>query len=130
VLPLKLTDIPPRPSLDCLPVESHRVKELVLSRDHLVEVFVRIEIERGLNARMTQDALHSFRVLLRLVHQPVRQPVSKVVQTPTVSRWDDDPAFFAAGRKCLDENEGVEGDGPTEFKRLVQESESTAIDRP
>jgi hypothetical protein len=79
---------------------------------------------------MTQDALHSFRVLLRLVHQPVRQPVSKVVQTPTVSRWDDDPAFFAAGRKCLDENDGVEGDGPTEFKRLVQESESTAIDRP
>ena len=74
-----LPTISPTPSLDGLPLESHRVKELVLSGDHLVEVFVRVQIERGLNTRMTQDALHRLRVLLCLIHQPVRQAVSKVV---------------------------------------------------
>jgi len=71
--------IPPTPSRDGLLFESDRVKEFFLSRDHLVEVFVRIQIERGLNPRITQDALRSLRVLLRLVRQPVRQTVSKVV---------------------------------------------------
>ncbi len=74
-----LPTISPTPSWDGLPVESHCVKELVLSGDHLVEVFVRVQIERGLNTRMTQDALHRLRVLLCLIHQPVRQAVSKVV---------------------------------------------------
>jgi len=34
--------------LDGFPVESHRVKELFLSRDHLIKVFVCVEVERGL----------------------------------------------------------------------------------
>ena len=52
--------------------ESHGVKKLFLCCDHLVEVFVCVEVERGLDARVTQDALHRLRVLLRLVDQPVR----------------------------------------------------------
>ena len=53
----------PHPSLDTPVFESHGVKEFFLSRDHLGEVFVRVQIKRGLNPRMTQDALHSLRVL-------------------------------------------------------------------
>jgi len=34
--------------MDGFPVESHRVKELFLSRDHLIKVFVCVEVERGL----------------------------------------------------------------------------------
>jgi len=45
----------PQASLDAPSFESHSVKELLLSRDHLVEVLVRIQVERGLNPRMPQD---------------------------------------------------------------------------
>ena len=40
------------PSLDAPRFESHGVNEFFLSRDHLVEVFVRVQVERGLNPRM------------------------------------------------------------------------------
>src|SRR5262252_8886128 len=39
--------------------ESHGVEEFFLSSDHLVEVFVRVKVERGLDTRMIQDTLHS-----------------------------------------------------------------------
>jgi hypothetical protein len=51
-----------------------------LSRDHFVEVFVCVQTERGLDARMAQDALHGLRVLFRLVHKPIREAVSKVME--------------------------------------------------
>jgi hypothetical protein len=38
--------------LDGFLLEFHRVNELVFSGDHLVGVFVRVQIERGLNPRM------------------------------------------------------------------------------
>jgi hypothetical protein len=51
--------------------ESHRVNEFVLSRDHFVEVFVRVQIERGLNPRVTRDSLHGLCVLLYFIRQRV-----------------------------------------------------------
>ena len=39
--------------LNVLRLESHGVQKLFLSRDHLVEVLVCIEVERGLNPRVT-----------------------------------------------------------------------------
>src|SRR5260370_41552229 len=71
-----LPTILPTPSLDGLPVESDRVYELFLSRDHFVEVFIRIQIERGLNPRVPQDSLHRLRVLFSLVDKPIRQAVA------------------------------------------------------
>jgi hypothetical protein len=81
----------PQPSLDAYRLKSRSFKVLLLSRDHLVEVFVGVEVERGLDARMTQDALHGLRVFLCLVHKPIRVGITI-------------PAFFAAGRKWTRQN--------------------------
>ena len=74
----------PQSSLDTPGFESHGVQEFLLSRDHLVEVLIRVKVKRGLNPSVTQNALHGLRILLRLVHQPVRQAVPQVVETPAM----------------------------------------------
>ena len=50
--------------------ESHGIEKLFLSRNHLVEVFICIQIECRLNPQMPQNSLHRLWVLLRLVHKP------------------------------------------------------------
>jgi len=67
------------PSLDAPGFESNGVKELFLSRSHLIEAFVRVQVECRLNPGMPQDSLNRLRVFLRLVHQPVREAVTEVV---------------------------------------------------
>ncbi|HEX4921537.1 MAG TPA: hypothetical protein VFV92_12455, partial [Candidatus Bathyarchaeia archaeon] len=59
--------------------ESNGIEKFFLSRDNFAEVVVRLKVEGRLNPRMTQDALHGLRILLRLVHQPIREAVSEVV---------------------------------------------------
>ena len=56
-------------------------QELALRGPCFVAVFLRVEIERRLNSRMTQDALHCLRLDLRLVHQPVAERVTQVVKS-------------------------------------------------
>jgi hypothetical protein len=51
----------------------HLRQEGSLRRLHLVPIRLCIEIERRLNPSMTQNPLHRFRVLLPLVHQPIRE---------------------------------------------------------
>ena len=75
-----------------------------MSRNHLFEVFVRVEVERGLNPRMTQDALHRLRVLFCRVHKPIQEAVSKVMETPAMASGITIPAFFATGRKGTRQN--------------------------
>jgi hypothetical protein len=54
----------PREHAECL-------QELSLRGTSLIAVFLCVEIERRLDARMTQDALHGFGFHLCLVDQPV-----------------------------------------------------------
>jgi len=84
----------PQPSLDAPRFKSYGVQELLLSRDHLIEVFVSVKVKGGLNPRVTQDSLYGLRVFLRLVDQPIRQAVPKVVQTPAMSVWDHDTGLL------------------------------------
>ena len=80
--------------------ESHGIEKLFLSRNHLVEVFVCVEVERALNPRMTHDAMpctvfgfsfalftNQFDKLCRRLCKPQRCPSGMTT-----------PAFFAAGR--------------------------------
>jgi hypothetical protein len=81
-----MTSCRPTPSLDRLPFESDRVYELFLGRDHFVEVFIRIPIERGLNPRVPEDSLHRLRVLFSLVGKPIRQAGGVGYADPTDAR--------------------------------------------
>jgi hypothetical protein len=45
----------PHDLLDASRFESHSIKIFLLSRDHLIEVFVRVQVERGLNTRMRRS---------------------------------------------------------------------------
>ena len=67
-LPSLLPQIPthnwPHASLDHLRSHSQR-------RPCFIAVVLRIQVERRLNLRVTQDALHGFGFDFRLVHQPV-----------------------------------------------------------
>ena len=51
--------------------DSGRHQILPLRRACFVAVFLRVEIEGRLDSRMTQDALHGFRLNFRLVYQPI-----------------------------------------------------------
>jgi hypothetical protein len=46
----------PQPLLYTPGFESHGLEKLLPSRNHLVEVFVRVQIESRLNPRMSQDS--------------------------------------------------------------------------
>ncbi len=53
----------PRPLLNAPRFESHGIEKLLLNRNHLGEVFVRVQVESRLNPRMPQDS-RQFRVIL------------------------------------------------------------------
>jgi len=52
-----------------------------LRRPCFIAVVLRVQIERRLNLRVTQDALHGFRFDFRLVHRPIWLAVTEVVKS-------------------------------------------------
>ncbi len=52
------THSPTYNSLNGFRLDSNRVNELILCCDHFVEVFAQVQVECGLNPRVTQNALH------------------------------------------------------------------------
>jgi serine/threonine protein kinase len=63
VTPKTPTHNHPRPLLNAPRFESHGIEKLLLNRNHLGEVFVRVQVESRLNPRMPQDS-RQFRVIL------------------------------------------------------------------
>jgi len=68
-------------SLDHLRGDSHLPEKRPLSGPRLVAVALGVYVQRCLDARMPQYALHRFRLDLRLIHQPVPQQCHQRVQT-------------------------------------------------
>src|SRR6266550_2924876 len=64
-----------------------------------ITVFLGVEIQRRLNFRVTQDALNSLGFNFRLVHQPVAQAVTQVVESNLFPSSICTLACLAAGRR-------------------------------
>jgi hypothetical protein len=83
-------------SLHHLRRHSQRPKIFPLRRPCFIAVVLRIQVERRLNLRVTQDALHSFGFDFRLVHQPVAKRVKQVVKSEPLTVLDTYSGFFCS----------------------------------
>ena len=65
--------IPTHNLLHHLSLHAQRRKIFSLRRERFIAVFLRVQIERRLKLRVTQNSLNGFRFDFRLVHQPVAE---------------------------------------------------------
>lgn len=79
----------PHVLLEASRFESHNIKIFLLSRDHLIEVFVRVQVERGLNANDPRCPAPSWGF-----PSPCSPANSKVVQTPAVPVRNYNPGLL------------------------------------
>jgi hypothetical protein len=61
-------------------VHSHFFQEGSLRLLHLLQIGLCVKIQSRLNFRMTKDPLHSFRILLAFVDQPVDSAVAEALK--------------------------------------------------
>jgi hypothetical protein len=68
------------------PSQTQFLEECALRRPCFIAIAMRVEIERRLNSRMTQNALHGLGLDLRLVTSQLENPVPEIVKTETLER--------------------------------------------
>jgi len=71
-------------SLNHLRRKTQFLEECALRRPCFIAIALRVEIERRLNSRMTQNALHGLGLDLRLVTSQLENPVPEIVKTETL----------------------------------------------
>jgi 2-succinyl-5-enolpyruvyl-6-hydroxy-3-cyclohexene-1-carboxylate synthase len=74
----------------------HSAQEFALRGPCFIAVFLRVQIESGLNLCVTQNSLNGFRFDFRFVHQPIAKRVTKIVKSkPLLSSLE--VVFLAGG---------------------------------
>src|SRR6266851_919292 len=111
VVPKTSTHNPAHISLHHLRTHSERRQIFPLRRPCFIAVVLRVQIERRLDLRLTQDSLNGLGFNFRLVHQPVAWAVTQVVKSKPLPVLDVRSSFLCRRSQLIcDENRRGAGD--------------------
>ena len=121
----------PQSSLHDLRLHSQGFQERSLRAPCFIAVFLRVEIQRCLNPRVTQERLDGLGLDLRLVHEPVAQAVTQVVKTEPLARLDRYAGPDGSRAQMIgDKTDGREGNTAVRLGRREDEIPVFGVGRP
>ena len=79
---------------------------------------------------MTQNPLHSFRVLLPLIHKPIREGMAEVVESESISVRDHDTSQLRSGPQMISDKCGRRAEEePSDHAPILIELAAAVSDR-